>query len=610
MFVFNPVTIATSIDAITNTLRVEGKSPASFGRIETANIVVGSASGLADKATGLKAGADQRIEVGSQTKMMTATVVLQLAGEGKINLDDAASKYLPAELIKDIANAEVATVRQLLQMTSGIASYTDITAGDGTAVWTRQLLENPDQAFTDDDALNIVRGQPATGAPGAYYYSNTNYSLLGRIIENVTKEPLAETFEKRIFTPAGMTNSDLVGANAPADLVRGYGTGADGKQFDTTAAKWDKYAEGGVVSTTADMIKYIKALLVDGKLLPAAQLAEMKTFLNVQTSPELKFNFGLGLVEFEIPGKGKYYGFNGGTLGFLSSTFISAETGHIASTGVNYADSEVSTDQFALALLDLTATGAAWKPITNFDAAKDVMKIEAVDAASARIANTEAFKAGFGDVALKLPLDLRSVTTSNIKFADGSMLVVGDNKTGLEGDDQKNAIDIKRDFSKAIDKDNQLMGLGGNDRLSGGNGDDHLLGGEGADVLTGRKGSDMLVGGEGRDVLIGGGDGDRFVFSNILDTGVTKSTRDVIKDFDADEDRISLWSIDANAALDGNQAFRFLGSKAFDGKAGALHVRKSSLATIIEGDVNGDGKADFQIELVGSYRLNADDFIL
>jgi D-alanyl-D-alanine carboxypeptidase len=670
MLVFNPVTIAAPFDAITNTLRVEGKAPASFGRIETANITVGSASGLANKATGLKADADQRIEVGSQTKMMTATVILQLAGEGKIDLDDAASKYLPAALIKDIANADVATVRQLLQMTSGIASYTDITAGDGTAVWTRQLLENPDKAFTDDDALNIVRGQPATGAPGAYYYSNTNYSLLGRIIENVTKEPLAETFEKRIFTPAGMTDSDLVGVNAPADLVHGYGTGPDGKLFDTTAAKWDKYAEGGVVSTTTDMIKYVKSLLVDGKLLPAAQLAEMKKFLTVQDTPELKFKFGLGLVEFELPGQGKFYGFNGGTLGFVSSTFMSAETGDIASVGLNYADSPANPDETVLALLDAAKNNPAWKEITRFDANSDVMKIEAADAASAKIAMTENFEASFDAVSLKLPLNLAKVTTSNIKFADGSVLVIGDNKTGTAGDNKDNTIDIRKDFSMAMAKDNQVMGMNGNDKIEGGSGNDRLLGGSGNDKLKGRngndklfgeKGSDKLDGGKGADMLSGGigndelwgdngrdqlfggagrdelfgdagndrlsggagrdkmsgGDGeDIFIFDKLSDSRNGKGNRDIIYDYDNDDDRISVTDMDANTKLGGDQDFKFIGRSDFSGKAGELHyVRVNKFLpwndkAIIEGDVNGDGNADFQIELLGLHKLNGGDFIL
>jgi D-alanyl-D-alanine carboxypeptidase len=362
MFNFNPVTIAAPIQESISAFQTASLAPAVFGRIETKNITVGTASGQANPATGLAAADGQRVEVGSQTKMMTATVVLQLVGEGKINLDDLASKYLSADTIKDIANADIATVRQLLQMTSGIANYTDIVDANGSPVFVQKVLLNPDKAFNPGDALDIVRGLPATSAPGIYNYSNTNYDLLGTIIESVTKEPLAKTFETRIFTPADMTSSDLVGNQAPADLVRGFGTNADGTLIDSTNAQWDKFAEGGVVSTPEDMIKYVKALLVDGKLLQPAQLAEMKTFLVAADSPELKLNFGLGLVEFELVGTGKFFGFNGGTLGFVSSTFMSAETGAIASTAINYADTQTAPDEIVLNLLESKKTILTGKP--------------------------------------------------------------------------------------------------------------------------------------------------------------------------------------------------------------------------------------------------------
>jgi D-alanyl-D-alanine carboxypeptidase len=610
MFTFNPITLAKPVQNAVADFKKESLSPASFGRIETANYAVGSAAGVANKVTALKADADQRIEVGSQTKMMTATLILQLAGEGKINIDDLASKYLHASTLQGIAAADTATVRQLLQMTSGIANYTDVqTPGAALPLFAEKLLDNPDVAFTTDDALEIVRGQPADAAQGTLSYSNTNYLLLGKIIEGITGKPLAETFETRIFQPAGMTHSDLAQATAPSDLVRGY-RDINGSKQDVTDLKWDKYAEGGVVSTTADMIKFLKALCVDGKLLPAAQLAEMKTTMIANDTPEVKAGFGLGLTKYDIAGRGTFYGFTGETFGFTTATFLSEKSGDTASFAVNLAGSGSDIEKSVLDLLNSIKSTPGWKPITSFDAKTDVMKIAAADAASAHVSGGTEFKAAFGDVSLKLPLRLASVTTKNIVFADSSVLVVGDNKVGTAGDDTANAIDIAKDFSKAIAMDNQLIGLGGNDRLAGGSGNDRLIGGEGNDVLNGRDGRDTLRGGTGRDVMWGGDDGDRFVFTSIIDSGTTKSSRDLIRDFDEAEDRISLYSIDANTSLEGNQDFRFLGNKAFDGKAAALHFVKQGGNTIIEGDVNGDGRADFQIELFGLHKPSANDFIL
>jgi D-alanyl-D-alanine carboxypeptidase len=438
----------------------------------------------------------------------------------------------------------------------------------------------------------------------------------------------------------------------PADLVRGYVKNADGSFHDVTDAKWDKFAEGGVVSTTADMIKFLQALLVGEKLLPPAQLAEMKKFLLISSSSGLNYNFGLGLVEIDIPGAGKHFGFNGGTLGHLTSTFLSQDTGNVASVGVTFADSGITIEQASLALLQLAKSNPAWKPITTFNAKSDVMKIQAADAASAKISSGDMFKATFDDASLKLPLKLASVTTSNIKFADGSVLVVGDNAIGTSRDNDDNTIDIRDDFKTAAGKNNHLLGLGGDDELSGGGGNDKILGGSGDDEIDGRSGNDRLyggkgndeieggngndrvsggtgrdnlfgedgndtlIGGAGRDELFGGDDNDIFLFSKLTDSGLGKKQRDIIYDFDEDDDRISLSSIDANTKLAGNQDFTFIGKSDFSGKASELHFDRRDKflpwndKTIIEGDVNGDGKADFQIELFGLHKLMAQDFIL
>jgi D-alanyl-D-alanine carboxypeptidase len=629
MINFNPVAIAAPISAAVNTFQTESLAPAAFGRIETNNVSVSTAAGQADPATGLAATDGQRFEIGSQTKMMTATVLLQLVGEGKINLDDLASKYLPADTIKGIANADIATVRQLAQMTSGIANYTDVIGPNGQPAFVELILSNPDKVFAPGDALDITRGQPAIAAPGAFNYSNTNYNLLGALIENVTQEPLAKTFETRIFTPAGMAQSDLIGAQAPADLVRGFGTGPDGKLLDTTNALWDKFSEGGVVSTSADMIKYIKALLVEGKLLQPAQLAEMKNFLVVGDTPELKFNFGLGLVEFEIPGQGKYFGFNGTTLGFVSATYLSAETGAIATAALNYADTAVPAEEGVLRLLKTQSDNTKdWTSVSKFDAKSDVLNVQSVSAASATIDESGDFNVKFGDVTLKLPLKLGAVTTSNVKFDDGSVLVVGDNQVGTNRDGRSNLIDILKTFREAANEDNQILGLGGDDYLSGGNGNDKisggsgddflngrngndtLLGGNGNDVLEGRIGNDVLEGGAGRDYLFGGKGADTFIFTNLADSAIGRNARDVIGDFKRGEDKISLSAIDANTTLDLDQSFTFIGASAFSGKAGELHTFTNRGQTIVEGDVNGDGKADFQIELGGRYAMDPFDFIL
>jgi D-alanyl-D-alanine carboxypeptidase len=639
---FNPITASAPVLTSAEALRTEGATPAALVRVEGANIRVGVATGIANTETGALATADQRYEVGSQTKMMTSVIILQLAGEGKIDLDGRAADYLDAAAIANIANADTATVRQLLQMTSGIADYTEVRTADGIPVFVDGLLKNPDQVFTTNDALDLVRGLPAFGEPGPYNYSNTNYTLLGKIIEAQTGQPLAATFEQRVFTPAGMQNSDLEGANASGDGLHGY-TEAPGGVIDTTFAKWDKGAEGGVVSTTEDMIKFMKALLVEGRLLAPAQLAEMKALLLTGEGAAFKAYFGLGLSIVDIDGAGRFYGFTGQSLGHLSTTYLSEASGALVSLDINKADSGANTDIAAIQLLTQLANDPAWVAVTSFDAKTEVLKIEAASAASAKIGDGAQFEAGFGAATLDLPLDLKSVTTSNVTFADGSVLIVGDNKVGARGDDRANNIDIARDYASAEAKDNQVLGLGGNDKIWGGSGNDKLLGGDGNDSIFGRTGNDQLFGGNGNDRLHGGdgndrldgGDGrdfmsggkgrdfltggagrDVFDFDSVCESGKTDSTRDVITDFAHRQDKIDLSGIDANSQRRGDQHFNFIGDAAFSGKSGQLHfylldeAGTASDRTIIEGDINGDLKADFQIEVSGLHHFVCGDFIL
>ncbi|WP_318248070.1 M10 family metallopeptidase C-terminal domain-containing protein [Novosphingobium huizhouense] len=157
---------------------------------------------------------------------------------------------------------------------------------------------------------------------------------------------------------------------------------------------------------------------------------------------------------------------------------------------------------------------------------------------------------------------------------------------------------------------NVLSGGAGADTLSGLAGNDTLNGGSGADKLIGGGGDDTLRGGSGRDVLTGGTGADRFVFAG-GETGKLHTGADRITDFaHAQGDRIDLSAIDANATLAGNQAFAFIGAGAFGKVAGQLHAVLDGGNTYVEGDVNGDGLADFAIRLDGAVTLLGSDFVL
>ena len=167
--------------------------------------------------------------------------------------------------------------------------------------------------------------------------------------------------------------------------------------------------------------------------------------------------------------------------------------------------------------------------------------------------------------------------------------------------------------------DNTLSGLGGNDYLSGGLGNDLLLGGDGNDYLEGQGGDDRLEGGAGDDILIGatgadtllGGAGlDRFIFGTLNDFGVAGGAREIIADFVSGQDRIQFIGIDANAGVAGDQAFAMINTAAFSNVAGQLRYFTEGANTVMEGDVNGDGVADFQLQLTGIHTFVAADLLL
>jgi Ca2+-binding RTX toxin-like protein len=173
------------------------------------------------------------------------------------------------------------------------------------------------------------------------------------------------------------------------------------------------------------------------------------------------------------------------------------------------------------------------------------------------------------------------------------LILLGTAKISATGNSSSNSIT----GNSAI---NKLSGLSGNDTLNAG------------------SGNDILIGGTGRDIMTGGAGADDFDFNSISEMGKTSSKRDVIKDFTHGSDNIDLSTIDANGSAAGSAAFKFLAAKgaAFTGVAGQLHWYQQNLSgtasdkTIIEGDLNGDRRADFQIQLSGLKTLSAVDFVL
>jgi hypothetical protein len=184
--------------------------------------------------------------------------------------------------------------------------------------------------------------------------------------------------------------------------------------------------------------------------------------------------------------------------------------------------------------------------------------------------------------------------------------------------------DVAGNFKDTITVFNNAIGGGGDDVIYGNAYANILEGSQGADVLCGYRGNDQLdggsaadqlFGGAGKDILTGGTGADSFLFASTSDSGVTRSARDIITDFQQGIDVISLAAIDANTTNgSGDNSFNFIGTnKAFTGAAGQLRAYWSADGLVIEGDVNGDRKADFAIEVVDpnhNIALTSSDFFL
>lgn len=161
--------------------------------------------------------------------------------------------------------------------------------------------------------------------------------------------------------------------------------------------------------------------------------------------------------------------------------------------------------------------------------------------------------------------------------------------------------DRMRGFSGA----DTIWGNEGRDVIFGDFGSDTLLGGAGNDNLSGDDGADRLLGGAGKDILSGGEGHDRFVFNSLEDSRPGDRS-DVVVDF-APGDKLDLSRIDALSGVKGNQNFHFIGSDTFElGKGGELRFSAGTL----QGDVNGDGKSDFELDITGNHRVGLIDLVL
>ena len=272
----------------------------------------GVAVGKGNLETGQAPPMDGEVRIGSNTKTFVAVVVMQMVQEGKVGLDEPIETYLPGLIKGEGIDGSRITVRQLLQHTSGLPEYTDTTPGSG------DIFQVKDHYIPPRDLLDTALGKPAQFEPGAQWkYTNTNYLVLGMLVERVSQRPVGEQIDERIVKKLGLSHTYFP---APGDRSikgthpQGYHLSAEGKLEDITEMDpvWG-WAAGAMVSTPSELNTFFQAVF-DGRLLTQSSIDEMKNGA-VDASSYLGPGtvYGLGLIGTPLSCGGTSWG-HGGTI--------------------------------------------------------------------------------------------------------------------------------------------------------------------------------------------------------------------------------------------------------------------------------------------------------
>ena len=279
------------------------------------------ASGRAELASGRRMTTLDRFRIGSITKPMVATVILQLADEGRLSLDDSLAHFLPG-LLPDGGRI---TIRQLLNHTSGVGDYID-DQGFIDAVFAQ-----PSRVWTPHELIAIGDAMPRSFAPGAadrWEYSNTNYIVLGLVAEEVGDQPIAELLRQRVFEPLGMTSTYLAAETSlPAPFAQGYVDliGIDDFAVGTLVSPTVAGAAGAVVSTAEDVLRFVEALAAGDLVSPGSHAARLTTVPAsgvYLAGGSIDFEYGLGV----LVGDG-WVGHDGAIPGYEAEAYAKTDVG-------------------------------------------------------------------------------------------------------------------------------------------------------------------------------------------------------------------------------------------------------------------------------------------
>ncbi len=281
------------------------------------------AYGVSNKLTKKAATTPDHFRIGSTTKLMTSMAILKLVDQGKLKLTDKLSQF-----VSGVPNGNIITIQHLLMMRSGVFDYQADTSV--------QVIMNlfPSWNFSPAGALKIVRSKPAQFTPGTkYQYTNSNYMLLGYVMEKITGQPYQTVITNSVIKPLGLTQTGFPNPKTfqnpamPAPVAHGYGSVIYGANYDITHQNPALFGPAGAAwSTIGDMNKLGNAMRNLTIFSPEMRTLHKSTFCKVaapQPAPNPQaFGYGMGLISY-----GRWMGHGGSIPGYSNANFYDTQSG-------------------------------------------------------------------------------------------------------------------------------------------------------------------------------------------------------------------------------------------------------------------------------------------
>jgi D-alanyl-D-alanine carboxypeptidase len=300
------------------------------------------AFGIANRKTGRPARIKDHVRIASMTKTFTATAILQLVDQGRLSLDDHLSTFVPG-----VDNGDRITIREMLNMTSGIYDFTDDPA------LAKRFYAKPTLRFGPAQVFAILRRHKPAFAPGTkIVYCDSNYFLLGLVLEKVTGRPASRVIADQILEPLGLTQTSLpTTPPLPKPFAHGYFGGVDltDPLVDKTASNPKfGFTMGGMQSTLRDLHKWARVLATGTLLSPALQAQRLQTVPFPNPGP-VDVSYGLGIFKLD-----NLLGHNGAGVGYSSAMFyLPSKRATIVVWGNNSTNVTTPTTTIAFDLAEL-----------------------------------------------------------------------------------------------------------------------------------------------------------------------------------------------------------------------------------------------------------------